>query len=424
MEVKQLYEQWLLLPEDLKFAYSFLNSKHPIFGKTIEGLSAFRAYQSLPKEERIEFGIYCDEIDPLFFSLDSESLSWVERTLPPYPLVVSQLYKTKGLKEEEIEIINKRTLNPLESYKIRKKRREIVEKHKLISDEFEEINQKIQERRWKIVRNTMIPFYGISALGILMYSQDPLYSLISWSLFPILFNVGRYITFKTENKRIKNFIDKSLTSVLILTSPQSYVTSFLEYGLGASLISILLEKYWPYVPRKGKKALYWFQTKSSGIKTKEFDEKRMRELLYNVKINSENIPNDIVENFKERIDNGIIEIEDPRKTLLSPYSLSYFRRKKVAFLEGNEVKIIDNEYVKKLAQIEGTFLKDFENKLKRNPTEYLGISISDGKIYFVRDIIGILPSQIEGGLACKEAYCCLLGKRSDKIFLTYIYEKG
>ncbi|MEM0333228.1 MAG: hypothetical protein QXX30_02055 [Candidatus Aenigmatarchaeota archaeon] len=419
-EIKKLYEIWNKIEiDDLKFMLSFLNSRYPIFGETIERLSAYKAYESLPKEEKLEFGLYSEELDPLFFVLDKDFIDWIEKTLPPYPTIVSNLYNKKGLKSEEIEIMTKRSINPITNYRVGKKKRDIIKKYGLISEEFEKVNQKIQERRWKAIRNTMIPLYGISAASIMIYTKDPVSSLLSWLPFPILFNLGRYITFKTENRKIKNFIDRSLTAALIASSPESYIRVILEFGVGAPLLSYSIEKLWPYVPRSFKKFFYNLQLKSSGIKTKKFDEKEVRNLLYNVNISSENIPNYLFEEYKNQIENGIIEVEDPRKTLISTYGLSYYRRKKVASLEGNEVKIIDNEYVKKLAQIEGTFLKDFENRLKRYPTKYLGVSVLDDKIYFVRDIIGILPSQIESGLAYKEAYCCLLGKKSDNIFSIY-----
>jgi hypothetical protein len=38
-----------------------------------------------------------------------------------------------------------------------------------------------------------------------------------------------------------------------------------------------------------------------------------------------------------------------------------------------------------------------------------------GKLVYTRDIIGILPCQIENALAYKEGYTAVLGKKSDEL---------
>jgi hypothetical protein len=49
----------------------------------------------------------------------------------------------------------------------------------------------------------------------------------------------------------------------------------------------------------------------------------------------------------------LIEIEDPRNVLLDPWALSWFRRRIVAVQEGSSIRIVDKDFVKKLASKEG-----------------------------------------------------------------------
>ena len=168
-----------------------------------------------------------------------------------------------------------------------------------------------------------------------------------------------------------------------------------------------------------KKIFVWSSNLSFGNKKRNFNEKEIREELYNIKINSPNISKSIEEKYRERIDNGLIEIENPAETLLNPYSISYWRRRIVAIPEGRELKIVDKEYIRKLAQKEGMPVDEFiERRLKKIPDEYLGYGIYNERLVYVKDVIGILPSKSSGllhALAHKEGYLIMLAMKSDDI---------
>ncbi|MGC9147288.1 MAG: hypothetical protein ACP5GL_05690, partial [Infirmifilum sp.] len=83
--------------------------------------------------------------------------------------------------------------------------------------------------------------------------------------------------------------------------------------------------------------------------------------------------------------------------------------------EGRKLKIIDKDYVRKLAQKEGMFLEDFEKKLEAIPSRYLGYGLYEGKLVYVKDVIGILSCDLLDALAQKEGYLAILGRKSDEI---------
>lgn len=93
------------LKEELIYLNNYLRRETPEITKTLEGLSAQRAYNSLTEEERKEYAPYSSSLDPAFFKVD---LNWVERILPPYPLVVQKWYKNSGISEEELEILKQK----------------------------------------------------------------------------------------------------------------------------------------------------------------------------------------------------------------------------------------------------------------------------------------------------------------------------
>jgi len=132
-------------------------------------------------------------------------------------------------------------------------------------------------------------------------------------------------------------------------------------------------------------------------------------------VDSPSIPRTAVERFLDEVENGLVEVEDPRRVLLHPFSLSWYRRKVVAVLEGGEVRVVDKEFARKLAQREGVFLEELEGRVRACPTKYLGIDLWRGRVVFTRDVIGVLPCQIARALAYKEGYTAILGKKADEI---------
>jgi hypothetical protein len=108
---------------------------------------------------------------------------------------------------------------------------------------------------------------------------------------------------------------------------------------------------------------------------------------------------------------------------LHPWSISWFRRKVVAIPEGREIKIVDKEFVRKLAEKEGTFLDKIEVEIKKYPKKYLCFDLWNGRIVFTRDVIGVLPCRIFDALAYKEGYIAILGKKADELFEKKLLEE-
>ena len=78
-------------------------------------------------------------------------------------------------------------------------------------------------------------------------------------------------------------------------------------------------------------------------------------------------------------------------------------------------------WVRKISNRLGEFAEDIERRIVKRPWEYgLGIDLIDGKIVWVRDIVGVVPSKRDGlfkGIIRKEGYLTLLGKEADESFV-------
>jgi hypothetical protein len=412
--MKNLIDVWLESDEEGKFSLGILYSNTSIFEKTLEGLSAFKAYKSLPEEnERIKYGSL-SSIDPLFLSLHKEEIDWIEREIPPYPILIQEIFRRRGISKEELEVLNQKpSRNPFKRKKIEKEK--IFQKYGLISEDWKKMNEEYRYKVWKGVRKIVSFCYIPTSLGIYISTSDPI-ATISWLLsFPIPYSFLRYISFKIPKEKIRKRIDSIFTWYFFARSPIYTPLSILEFGWIAPLLARKIEENWLSLPDFLKKGIYKTHNWLSGVKTEKFDEREIRGALYDIKVDSPSIPNWIVEEYKQRIDNKIIEIEDPSKTLLHPYSLSYWRRKVVAIPKGKELEIVDKDYVRKLAQIEGIPLEAFKRKLEALPSKYLGYSLHEGRLVYARDIIGILPCDLLNALAYKEGYLTILAMKSDEI---------
>jgi hypothetical protein len=406
-DFKTLLNLWLKSSEEDRFSLAMLHSDHPLFKQTIESLSALKAYNSLPsEEEKLKYGVFSSSLNPLFLSLTKEEIDWIERNLPPFHILVQEVIKRR-VPEEEIEILNKpfSIKNLLEWRKLNREKNEIYEKYGLIPEEWKKIEKKYQEKIWKESRKLIYSLYALTSLGLYLATQNPLTPLLYLLSFPIPYQVLRYISSKVPHEKTRKYLNNAISLYYFARSPTWAMISILEYGLGASLLSKYLEKSWPYLPRFSRKFLYEAQIYLSGIKKEKFDEREIRKALYNIKIDSPNIPKSVIEKYKEDIDNEIIEIENPAETLLSD-AISYWRRRVVAIPKGRKLEIVDKygqDYVTKLAQKEGM------------PSEYLGYGLYEGKLVYVRNIIGILPCDLLNALAYKEGYVTILARKSDEI---------
>ena len=68
----------------------------------------------------------------------------------------------------------------------------------------------------------------------------------------------------------------------------------------------------------------------SGVKAKKFDEKEIRNLLYDVPNEIKTyVPSSSIESYKDGIENRFIKVEDPRENLEEAYVLGYHKREEV-----------------------------------------------------------------------------------------------
>jgi hypothetical protein len=112
-------------------------------------------------------------------------------------------------------------------------------------------------------------------------------------------------------------------------------------------------------------------------------------------------------------------MEDPSKMLFSPYGLGHHTRKIVV----ENGKIVDRQYVKKRAKIEGEFTERLERKIESKPWQYLIVDVKDGSVVYCRDMLGIVncqkPERLTDAVSYKESYACLLGRKAQDILLSY-----
>jgi len=416
-KLKEIYEAWVKArDEDEKFLLGRLYWNLPFFNKTVEGLSAYKTYRSLCEEERATYALYSSHLYDIFFSLSEEEISEIERTLPPYPYILEMVGRSRNISQEELEILKGNLgRNPFKSILFSKKRREILEKYGLITEEYRSIVENRELSDWKDFIPSLAVLYGGISTGIYLQTSNPLPVFLYLLTFPIPYQIMRYISLKKRD--IKKFLDKPLFASFLFRSPIGFLLSVIEFGLISPLISKIIERCWysDYFPDSFRKTIYKTHTFLLSLKARKFDEREIRKLLYDMELNSSNISRHTIDRFKEEVENGLVEIEDPRKSLLNPWTISWYRRRVVAIQKDKEVDIIDKEFVKKLARIEGVSEERMERRIKRYPMEYLGCDLWNDKLVYTRDIIGVLPCRILEALVYKEGYTALLARKSDEI---------
>jgi len=402
-----------------RFLIGYLNRNLSEYRKTIESLSAQIAYNSLDENKRIEYALFSQSIEPLFFKLSEEELKKVEKSLPPFSKIVQYIFRKFGVSEEEAKILRTRIpfykLFTKEGRELKRRKKEVSKK--ILSEEWERISFEYSRKMWKDFQKLVIPLYGLGILETYLTTYD-LYFLVYWLVGILPFYALKYASYKSPDRRISSHLNIIASIYFLGRSPVGFLQSIIEFGILAPKIGDLIEKVWPYTPRTLRVFIDKAEKFLSDVKPKRFDEKEIREKLYDVpkEINT-SIPQYSIDKYRENVENGVLEIEDPRKSLFKPYLLGYHRRKIVV----EDGRILDKEYVRKLAKIDGKFLEDVEREIERKPWKYLGIDIKDGKIVYVRDIIGIIPSEREGlyeGLARKEGYLYMLALNFDETALS------
>ena len=400
-----------------RFLKAYINREKPEYSYTLEGLSAQTAYNSLG-EDRIEYSVFSKSLDPVFLAFTPEELKIIEKYLPPYPEIVSAYYKKRQVSEEEIKVLNKKL--PFYQRLTRKGRQLAKSKkeisNKLLPEEWLKIQQAYNRKVWYDFRKTLIPLYATGILSTYLATHNLFYA-IYWLTGILPYYGLKIASDKIMNRTISKHLDRIASLYFFGRYTFGAVESMAEFGFIAPQIGKLMEKAWSYTPKPVRKIIDKTEKFLTGVKPKKFDEKEMRIELYSVPDTiSTGLPTSTIEKYKEDLDNELIEVEDPRRTLTEPFTLSYHSRKAVVIND----KIIDKQWVRKLAEKEGRFLDSVEEEVVKRPWKHLGIDVVDGKIAWVRDIIGILPSKRKGlhqGLIRKEGYLTLLGKQADELTL-------
>jgi hypothetical protein len=369
-------------------------------------------------------------LDPIFFNLSEEDLAMVESSLPPYQQILTHVYEKKGISEQDLMLSSKRiSRTPLFNIfsHLRKDWKEIKEaseriKRKIITEEFEEI---LFERSKKLsigFRKLAIPIYSITTPLLYLKTSDLLLTML-WLSSILPYYTLTYASYLAKNRKISNYLRKAATCYILAKNPIASFQSMLEFGFGAPLAGSLIEKAWPYLPKSLRKTIDISEKFLSGIKIKAFDEREIREELYEAsKRIKTSLPSCILEEFRDKIENGSIEIENPRKALFIPFSLGYHDREVVLEREGSGWKIVDKNYVGMLAQKEGKFLEEFEREITKKPWGYLNFDFKEGKPVFCKDVICMYNFKNDGlrrGVALKETEACLLGLYANNLFIAY-----
>lgn len=445
------------------FLNGYFKRSDPLYKRTIESLTAQISYKSLlsiNKEYAKEFGVFSGALNPIFFHLSPQELSEVELSLPPYPLIMRHVYEKLEISGEDLklseawkELASRKIYNlPLvdiifaTSSRLKKDWREMREanervNNKIITEEFREILDGYSQRYFSVSRKTMIPVYGITALSFYLKTFD-LGIEVAYLLSILTYNFLSSLKYGSNEKRKRlskiSFPIRAITSSSIGAYIYSktvdlpliatyfftvFLPSYLEAGIEykeASKVGELIEKAWPYLPKIFRKVIESLDAGLWGRKIDQFDERDIREELYEASKNIKtSLPNGILEEFRRRLEDGVsIQIENPSEKLVIPFALGYHRRKIILEKEGEEWKIRNKEYIRRLAQKCGMFVQDFEREIEKRPGDFLVLDFKGEKPVYCVDVIGMYNFENEGlrkGVAFKEAEACLLGLRANEL---------
>jgi hypothetical protein len=443
-----------------RFLQAYFNRGNPAYKKTIESLTAFLSYKSLEEDKRKEYGKYLQELEPLLFNLSPFELTQVELSLPPYPGIEEYVYRKAGIKEEDLlklkryrELLSKKPFrilgfNVLSFYSLKlsshfkKDLKEAINadkevNQKIITKEYKEILDERSKEIIKTSRIATVPIYISTALLHYFRTQDLsveaayLSSILASNLLISLPYISKI--FGNENyKKILQYIqmialssagayiyyrsvDPLLISVYLITSVLPFwILGSFEIGLGDS-ISSLIEKSWPYLPKKVRKIIDKSRRFFAGIKVKPFNEKEIYDELYDASTRLEKVsslPSYVFQEFREKLEKGVIKVENPEEKLALPYALGYYRKEIVLVEGGNKWRVVNRKALEELAKIYGMSIEDFEKDVLKKPWKYLEFDAKNGKRVYGRSVIGMYNFENEAlrkGVAAKEVEACLLG---------------
>lgn len=442
-----------------KFLNGYLNKEKPEYKKTLEALTAIISYKSLEEDERKEYGKYLQELEPLLFNLSPTELAHVEVSLPEYGEIEEEVYRKIGINEEDLEKIKKYRelmsnrifklpgLNILAIYSLRllsvfdENLKEIINvkesvEKKIVPEEYKKI---LDERSKEILKSSMLismPIYVHSAvlhylrtldltveaaylssvLSSNFFSSLPLLSerfkaekyrkLLPYIRMVTLSSLGAYIYFQS--------LDPLLISVYLLTISLPYwILGIFESGLGYSF-SDAIEKTWPYLPKKVRKALDKTRRFLGNVKIKPFNEEEIYNELYEASLRLEKVsslPSYVFEEFRERLRRKAIKVENLEERLAVPHLLGYYRKEIVLVEHERGLRVVNRRVLEELARAYGIEVENFEREVLREPWKYLEIDVKNGKKVYGRSVIGMYNFKgdaLKRGIAAKEVEACLL----------------
>ncbi|MDL1966944.1 MAG: hypothetical protein LWW90_09850, partial [Candidatus Desulfofervidus auxilii] len=389
-----------------------------------------RAYNSLNKHKKVDYGVRLEELNPLLFYLNDNELDQIESVLPPFSSIAAYIFNNKiKLKREEIKILKEKiglsALLTKKGKKLKKMKKEILSK--VIPEKYAKLQKEYEKQIWYNFRKIIIIFYIEGMLATYMKAHN-VYSLILWILGVLPYYGLKLLSLRISNQKISLKLSQAASLYFLARYGPGAAQSLIEFGLLSPYTEKILngknQQFWKYTPKPIRKILFTAGELLSGNKRKKFDEKEIRDELYILpETVKNNVPGNVRERFKERVVNCEIELEDVRKTLPFYYISGYYKRSPV--IENG--RIVDREYVRKLAAREGVFSGRFEEKILKRPWKYLGCDLDlNGKIVWVKDVIGIASTKIDGlqeGIIRKEGYLALLGTKADEIARRFMEER-
>jgi len=442
-----------------RFLHGYLSREKPEYRETLEELTAFISYKSLDERDRKIYAKYIQELKPSMFNLSPAELALVELSLPSYSEVEEKAREKSGLSEKDLKILERhrermkkrvfRTpgLNVLALYALkllsffRRDLREELEIEKSISERVysEEYREILVERSKEVLKSSRLiclPIYMITGILLYLKTLNPLVE-VAYASSILTSNILAHILYASERIRRGRYrmmviplqiavvsisgayiyygtFNPVLIAVYLLTTLLPFwILGLIELSIG-QYISDLVEKTWPYLPKRARRIIDKTRRFLAGIRVDRFDEEVIYEELYAASLRLEkvsSIPRYVFEEFRDRLEKRVIKVENPEEKLVSPYSLGYYRRELVLIEENGELRVLNRRALEELAIRYGVPVENFEKEVLKTPMKYLEVDLINGRIVYGRSVIGMYNfrnTALRKGIASKEVEACLL----------------
>jgi len=455
-----------------KFLQFYSNKDKVEYKKTWEELTAFISYKSLEKEKGEEYAKryakYLAELGPLLFHLSPEEIQKIERSLPAYSEIEMEVYKKIGVSEDDLKRLERyreRTskylfrvpgIDLLAIYSLEflsifdKELREEINTEKRIREKlFTEGYKSILDERYKEIlrplRVMAVPIYASSGTLHYLRTSDINVGIVH-TLSVLISNILAYLPFVLKNFKSKRYrkiipyaqlftlsssgayiwyrvFDPILMMVHLLTVTLPYwILGFFEMCL-TQPVSYLVEKIWPYLPKRIRKGIGKVRRLLAGIRVNPFNEEKIREELHKASKRLEGIsslPSYLFEEFRYKLNKGIIKLENPEDVLDTPFPLGYYRKEIIIEEDekSKELKIVNEKALEELAEVYGMSREEFKKEVLKFPSEYLEVDVVGGRFVYGRSVIGMYNFKndaLREGIAGKEVEACLISLYANDI---------